>query len=210
MTEQTTAASEFGGAHLFKALCQFQASKPSAKMDGVNPHFKSKYATLKSVMDVAREATQFGLSVTQLVGADSVTTVLAHSSGQSISTETRIVASRDNVHGYGSGITYAKRYALSAILGIAADEDDDGNAAMEARRKAKHSEDFKNGDTKFMFARLKQLKLEYEEVSAYTEKCRKGKLSSMDRQEVTRLLDGLSDGRSAIRKHFNEWRKSRE
>lgn len=194
-----------GGPKLFKALAAFQATRPTAVMDGVNPHFKSKYAGLASVTEAARGACEFGLAVPQLVHGDVVITVLGHESGEWLRTETRIIATKNNVHGYGSGITYARRYALSAILGIVADEDDDGNAAVETSRKAKHSKDFKDGGLKWIFPKLKELGLEYEVVSRYTEAYRKGRLSAMDKAEVERLLVGLSDGRSVTRKHFNAW-----
>jgi len=209
MNEQTTTTSGRGGPELFKALAEFQATRPTAKMDGVNPHFRSKYATLASVTDVARGAAEFGLSVTQLVGGDVVTTLLCHSSGEYVSTETRIIASKDNAHGYGSGITYARRYALSAILGIAADEDDDGNAAVEARRKAKHSQDFKDGKTKFMFPRLKEIGLTMDEVNAYTDHCKRPRLSGLNKADADKLLAGLSASGSDIRNHFDAWRANR-
>jgi len=76
---------------------------------------------------------------------------------------------------------------------------------VETSRKAKHSKDFKDGGLKWVFPKLKELGLEYEVVSRYTEAYRKGRLSAMDRAEVERLLVGLSDGRSVTRKHFNEW-----
>jgi hypothetical protein len=209
MNEQTTTTNGRGGPELFKALAEFQATRPTAKMDGVNPHFKSKYATLESVTDVARGAAEFGLSVTQLVGSDAVTTLLCHSSGEYVSTETRIIASKDSAHGYGSGITYARRYALSAILGIAAGEDDDGNAAVEARRKAKHSQDFKDGKTKFMFPRLKEIGLTMDEVNAYTDHCKRPRLSGLNKADADKLLAGLSASGSDIRNHFDAWRANR-
>lgn len=215
MTEETTTTNWWdrlpgrGGPDLFKALAAFQGARPTAKMDGVNPHFKSKYATLASVTDAARGAAEHGLSVVQLVCADVVTTMLCHSSGQFVSTETRIVAGKDSAHGYGSGITYARRYALSAILGIVADEDDDGNAAVEAQRKAKHSKDFKEDKTKFMWPRLKELGLDSELVNDYAVTFKKKRLSALSKEEVERLLTGLSDGRSVISKHFKQWRADR-
>ena len=213
MTDQTTKKMPrwecMGGAALFKALAEFQATKPVAKMDGVNPHFKSKYATLASVMDAARGATPFGLSVSQLVDGDLVVTMLCHSSGEHLEACTRIIASKDNVHGYGSGITYAKRYALSAILGIVADEDDDGNAAVEAQRKAKHSRDFKEDKTKFMWPRLKELGLDPEEVNNYVVAFKKKRLSALTKKDVDNLLDGLALAGSEIRNHFDAWRANR-
>lgn len=120
------------GPSLFKALAAFQATKPKAAMDGKNPHFRSRYATLESVTNTARQATKHGLSVIQLVNGDEVITMLCHESGSYVQSSTKIMASKQNAHGYGSGITYARRYALASILGIVADPDDDGNAAVNS------------------------------------------------------------------------------
>ena len=120
------------GPELFKAIAAFQATKPKAAMDGKNPHFRSRYATLESVTDTARQATKHGLSVIQLVNGDEVITMLCHESGEYVQSCTRVMASKQNAHGYGSGITYARRYALASILGIVADPDDDGNAAVNS------------------------------------------------------------------------------
>ena len=120
------------GPDLFKAIAAFQATKPKAAMDGKNPHFRSRYATLESVTDTARQATKHGLSVIQLVNGDEVITMLCHESGEYVQSCTRVMASKQNAHGYGSGITYARRYALASILGIVADPDDDGNAAVNS------------------------------------------------------------------------------
>jgi len=209
MTDQTTTPNGRGGPELFKALAEFQATGPKAKMDAVNPHFKSKYATLASVLDAARPMTEFGLSVPQLVDGDVVITMLCHNSGEYISTVTRIVITKDNAHGYGAGVTYARRYALSAILGICNEEDDDGNGAIERRRKAKHSQDFKEDKTKFMWPRLKELGLDPEEVNNYVVAFKKKRLSALSKKDVDNLLDGLALAGSDIRNHFDAWRANR-
>ena len=210
MSEQTTTINGRGGPELFKALAAFQKTKPVAKMDAVNPHFKSKYATLASVTDAAQGAAAHGLSVVQLVGVDTITTMLCHVSGQYVSTETPILATKDNAHGFGAGCTYSRRFSLSAILGIAADEDDDGNAAVESQRKAKHSPDFKEDKTKFMWPRLKELGLDQKEVNDYVVTFKKKRLSALSKEEVERLITGLSDGRSVTSKHFKDWKFNRE
>ena len=123
-------------AALAAALSKAQATMTSAKKDSVNPHFKSKYADLASVWDACREPlTKNGLSVIQMPGKDEtgyyVETVLAHSSGEFVSCKLHIVPIKDDPQGLGSSITYARKYALAAIAGIAPDDsDDDGEAAM--------------------------------------------------------------------------------
>ena len=123
-------------AALAAALSKAQSAMTGAKKDSVNPHFKSKYADLASVWDACREPlTKNGLSVIQLPGKDEVgyyvETVLAHSSGEFVSCKLHIVPIKDDPQGLGSSITYARKYALAAIAGIAPDDsDDDGEAAM--------------------------------------------------------------------------------
>ncbi|WP_245588513.1 ERF family protein, partial [Deinococcus pimensis] len=116
------------------ALVKAQGQLQIAVKDSTNPAFRSRYADLGSVWDACRAALQDnGLSVVQLPfrsepGHAALETVLLHESGEYISgvAETRLV--KDDPQGYGSAITYLRRYALSAMLGIVAD-DDDGNHA---------------------------------------------------------------------------------
>ena len=123
-------------AALAAALSKAQSAMTGAKKDSINPHFKSKYADLASVWDACREPlTKNGLSVIQMPGKDEtgyyVETVLAHSSGEFVSCKLHIVPIKDDPQGLGSSITYARKYALAAIAGIAPDDsDDDGEAAM--------------------------------------------------------------------------------
>lgn len=120
---------------LSKALGHVQATLSGAKKDSVNPHFKSKYAGLNSVWDACREPLKAnGLSVIQgnSVGLDGtviVETILAHDSGEWIQSELCLPLAKRDPQGVGSAITYGRRYGLAAIVGIVADEDDDGNAA---------------------------------------------------------------------------------
>lgn len=115
-----------------------------AVKDAKNPHFNSRYANEFALREASRVFAENGIAVWQgVVTAESgveVTTLLTHSSGQWIKFDPFLVplVKRD-AHGVGSASTYAKRYALSAALGIAADDDDDGNAAVAAAGKAKNS-----------------------------------------------------------------------
>ena len=120
-------------AKLSLALSKTQAAIQGAQMDASNPHFKSKYATLASCWDACRKAlTDNELSVTQIPSADgrliTVTTILSHSSGEFIQGSLTLNDAKGTPQSAGSCITYARRYALCAFLGIAP-EDDDGNDA---------------------------------------------------------------------------------
>jgi len=121
-------------AGLAAALSKAQATMTSAKKDSTNPHFKSRYADLASIWDACREPlTKNGLAIVQLPGKDEagyyVETVLTHASGEFIADKLHIVPTKDDPQGLGSAITYARRYGLSAVAGIAPD-DDDAEAAM--------------------------------------------------------------------------------
>ena len=121
-------------AALAASLSKAQSAMSAAKKDSTNPHFKSRYADLASIWEACREPlTKNGLAVVQLPGKDEagyyVETVLTHSSGEFIASKLHIVPTKDDPQGLGSAITYARRYGLAAVAGIAPD-DDDGEAAM--------------------------------------------------------------------------------
>lgn len=114
-----------------KAICKAQESMTFAKKDGYNPHFKSNFADLASVISALKEPfAKAELSYTQIVSDDHLVTMLMHSSGQWIKSKLKIMVTKNDAQGFGSGLTYARRYALSAIAGIAQD-DDDANGACE-------------------------------------------------------------------------------
>lgn len=126
-------------AKLAEALAKAQGQIKGAAKDSTNPHFKSKYADLASVWDACRTALSAnGLSVVQLpdVSADGVFlhTTLAHSSGQWMRGTMPVRPVQDTPQGLGSALTYARRYSLAAMVGVAPDDDDDGNAASEGTR----------------------------------------------------------------------------
>jgi hypothetical protein len=120
-------------AALAAALSKAQGVMEGATKAGLNPHFKSKYADLASVWDACRKPlSDNGLSVVQLPGGDgqtlSVTTILMHESGEWIEGTMTMTPTKNDPQGVGSCLTYARRYALAATVGISP-EDDDGNAA---------------------------------------------------------------------------------
>lgn len=128
---------------LAAALAKAQAEMRGAIKDGTNPHFHSEYATLASVWDACRgPLTAHGLSVVQVPSAEgpvvSMVTMLMHESGQWLSGALTMTAVQNTPQGIGSAITYARRYGLAALVGVAPDEDDDGNAASGPPRNGKH------------------------------------------------------------------------
>lgn len=114
----------------------------SAAKDKVNPHFKSKYADLTSVIDaikpvLAKHNLVFYQRPQPSEDGVLVQTVLRHASGEEIDLGTLYVpANKRDAQGFGSAITYARRYALMTAFGVPA-EDDDGNAAVKAGTTSK-------------------------------------------------------------------------
>jgi len=127
---------------LAKALNKVQMNELFALTDKENPFFSSKYADLSSVWTVAREPlTKNGLSVVQTFdvdGGDSpiIVTTLLHESGQWIKGRLRVPIVKTDPQAVGSSITYGRRYALSALLGICP-EDDDAEKGMKREKKQK-------------------------------------------------------------------------
>jgi hypothetical protein len=128
-------------AGLAAALAKAQGQMKGAIKDSANPFFKSKYADLASVVEAIRAAfSANGLSYIQTVEPSEkdevrVETTLLHSSGEWISCGVlSLPVSKVDAQGYGSALTYARRYSLSAAVGVAP-EDDDGNAASAAKPK---------------------------------------------------------------------------
>ena len=110
------------------ALMLFQSKAPKIVKDTTNPFFKSKYATLDGILDTIRpELANAGLSVIQLPSASGLSTMILHISGEFIE-DTVPMPTFAKAQEFGAAMTYYRRYALCAALGIAAEEDDDGNA----------------------------------------------------------------------------------
>lgn len=122
---------------LYAALAKAQAQMQSAKKDSVNPHFRAKYADLAAVWEACRKAlTDNGLAVVQMSAPAAegvrVITVLGHSSGLELRDDPPVYPlAQRTPQAIGSAITYARRYGLAAMVGVAPDEDDDGNEASK-------------------------------------------------------------------------------
>lgn len=121
---------------LAAALSKAQADITGALKDSNNPFFKSKYADLASCWDACRkQLAANNLCVIQTTDLDDLTnqtvlkTILAHSSGEWVKSITPILTKDNSPQAQGSGITYARRYALAAIVGLA-QVDDDAEAAQ--------------------------------------------------------------------------------
>lgn len=139
----TDATPMYDHATLAEALVAFQAEIGTVAKDAANPFFKSTYADLPAIKAEAQPVlARHGLAVTQKPGYlvvqhegfkpeifDTLTTELVHRKGERDKSTMILRPVKNDPQAQGSAITYAKRYAFQAVLGIVADVDDDGNAA---------------------------------------------------------------------------------
>ena len=125
--------SEAGTTELFTALAEAQGAIGNAGKNAKNPHFKSSYADLASATNVSREhLAANGLGVVQSPAQSGnewvLTTLITHKAGGWMRSDTPLLIGKKDMQGFGSALTYARRYALMSMLNIAA-EDDDGNGS---------------------------------------------------------------------------------
>lgn len=153
-TTKTTAKSA-KATTLVQALANFQKDLPTVLLDGDNPHFKSKFATLSNVTkEVFPKLAENGLAFSVGSFVDNGSLILdahlIHESGESRSMQFPI--NETNPQKVGSAVTYYRRYALAALTGVVADTDDDGNAASapapEPLRKAQEKSAAKSASSK--------------------------------------------------------------
>tara|TARA_R110001606_G_scaffold373410_1_gene530767 strand:- start:14 stop:607 length:594 start_codon:yes stop_codon:yes gene_type:complete len=129
---------------LATALSKAQSEFTTVPQSGFNPHFKNKFSTFQDHVDAARPIlARHGLAISQMPNMMSdgdrfvLTTILMHESGETIVSNQPIFAMKQDAQSMGSAITYAKRYAYGAILGMASgDFEDDGNAATAPSKAA--------------------------------------------------------------------------
>lgn len=125
---------------LMTALSQFQETCPSVPKTKKNPHLKNMYAGLEDIMGTIRKPLRdAGLVISQLPGDGTLTTLLAHfESGEFVKSTITLAPVKDNnPQAVGSALTYARRYTLSAVLGLPiGEDDDDGHKASQAKPQA--------------------------------------------------------------------------
>ena len=128
-------------AKLAEALAKAQGAMRPANRDHENPFFHSKYADLTSIWESIRKPlSENGLAITQSITETqaaflTVETLLLHASGEFITSLMTVPTGKGDIQALGSAISYARRYALSALIGAVSDEDDDGQAASKTGQK---------------------------------------------------------------------------
>lgn len=130
--------------NLASALITFHVKVDKVKKDASNPFFKSKYASLSNILEAINEPlNESGLSFAQFPsGENGLSTILMHAdSGEYIEADYTMQPVKNDPQGKGSVITYQRRYALSAILGLNIDEDDDANTATHGGKSPAEAEE---------------------------------------------------------------------
>lgn len=155
------------------SLCNFQSELPIISLDREvevtmksGGKYKFSYATIRNIVDTIKPLlAKHKLSYSQLLEPDgTVVTLLMHESGEFL-TSSLLIKGESNAQGIGSAITYAKRYSLSSILGIIADDDDDGNIA-EGNKFETKPEDARPWLTDKLFEQL-MIRIKSGEIDAY-------------------------------------------
>jgi len=123
--------------NLIESLVKAQSEMTHAAFDQTNPHFKSKFASLKSVIDAIKPALNangiFFMQVSHpLDHGVGIETIFCKADEKLSTGVVMVPVDKANAQGLGSALTYAKRYSLAMACGIAADVDDDGNGAAAA------------------------------------------------------------------------------
>jgi hypothetical protein len=150
--ENVTVTQDTVGINLVKALCKVQEEITNPIAEATNPFFKSKYATLSSILNLVRPLlSKNGLYLYQNAGNDEnyvyIETKLIHTSGEYLqSSRLYLKPDKKTPQGIGSTITYGRRYQLAAVLGICDQDDDDGNAA-ESNDKSQPKNNSQNKPT---------------------------------------------------------------
>ena len=116
---------------LIKGLITFHNCVDNVTKNAQNPFFKSSYTTLDNIINTIEPAMNAaGLTFSQFpTGEHGLTTILMHDSGEWMQSEYFMMPVKNDPQGTGSAITYQRRYALAAILGLSVDTDDDANHA---------------------------------------------------------------------------------
>jgi len=131
---------------IIAALLKAQSEVTGAKKDSTNPHFKSEYASLESVIDAVKgPLNRNGIVFVQCPfdageGRIGLKTILMHESGSEVVSESVAPLDKQNAQSVGSALTYLRRYSLMAMVGIAP-ADDDGEATLDTPvRQARREE----------------------------------------------------------------------
>ena len=192
---------------LSAALAKAQSIIDNPSKDAANPFFKSRYSSLAEVLNVVRPAFSInGLAIMQHPSVEdgkvTVTTLISHSSGQWIKSSITAPAGI-NIQASGSAITYCRRYALSAIAGVA-QEDDDGESAKKADtgvlKKQTTQQKLNLAEYKARFDQFQTVGDANVWKSKFWKEKVEADLSSEDCEAATKYFDNVGHGLSNLEK----------
>jgi len=185
---------------LAKALVATQATLTAAKKRSDNPFFHSSYADLATIWEVCRKPlSSNGLAVIQTTDIVNdqiiLETTLLHISGQWISGKLAIKPVKPDPQGIGSAITYARRYALAAMIGITAeDEDDDAEKAMGRETETKELPQMTEAQSKKLYAIAKEKDI-VDEIKAYIATTfGKAHTRELNKAQASQLIEAIEKG----------------
>ncbi len=199
---------------LAKALSSFQGKMIAVKKDATNPFYKSKYATLDTIWETIRTPlSENGLTLVQTMnltpdGNSVLETTLYHTSGEWISGQQLVNPVKEDPQSLGSAISYARRYSLSALLGVVSDEDDDGNVATKLETKvteqprdkpkttapAQTNEGITESQSKKIHATAKDKQFSPEDAKAYMKKAfNKSSTKELTKGEASIMIEFLNN-----------------
>ena len=147
-------------ANLAAAMALAQAELKNPALDSVNPHFKSKFASLAGIRNtVTAVFAKHGLSILQSLSSNEkacgCSTMILHKSGEWLESDAIFVpAAKPDAQGFGSAATYARRYSQAAFINVVGDDDDDGNAASAPPKASRQASIAPNDVGKDYYASL--------------------------------------------------------
>ena len=191
--------------NVYAALAAAQMEMGKALKDAENPHFRSKYADLASVVDAVRPALNtHGIAFfhipTQSEFGHAMETVLYHGASETqIKATVPLILGKQDMQGYKSATTYAKRIGLESVTGIAPDDDDDGNAAVATTNVRAMGVKTENGGKQLSWAEevLKDMPPTATEVEK-AEALRDALVGEFKRKKTQAQLDNEWDRRSKL------------
>lgn len=198
LTEADTLRAESGAREhetLAEALLAAQRDMPAVEPDSTNPHFKSRFVSLGHLLAKVRPVlNRHGLVLAQApevneAGQFVLRTKIMHASGETLDFPAPLTPTKNDPQGQGSAITYMRRYSLAAVLAIADQEDDDGNAGSDpatanGNQGAKPSE----GQKKFLDDLIGQ---NYKDTDA---SLLRGYVDTLGKPAVSKAITGLKEG----------------
>jgi hypothetical protein len=187
------------------ALLAAQAEMKAAKKDSVNPHYKSHYADLESVIEAVKAPLNKNGIVymqTNIPSTDGLTieTTLIHTSGEYISSSIWLPVGRNDAQAFGSAQTYGRRYGLQSICGLAAADDDGNDAVKSDVSKLQRGINLNDVDRKNMIAELKSYRANFTDTvwQAFFPKG-KEKVLSLSDSELKSFYDNICKAISDMR-----------